>query len=164
MPVETRDLERILNRIHQWTQNADVKTDILTATEAAAFGFLVSGVNGIMAEPATSFWFEAAFVLGIACLIAALTRSVLALFPRMHGSTVASVTFFGHIADRSLAEYRARLNTISDDELREDYVTQIHVSAVIAARKHRHIKRAVQLFCTGLLIISVTYLRLRGWF
>lgn len=178
MPVDTKDLEAILDRIHEWTRTADVKTDILTATEAAVVGFLLAELNSVMAEPSTSFWYEVTFVVGVVFLILALARSVMALFPRVtrdpwwrrllsgkhEESTFKSVTYFGHIAELNLAQYRVRLDSISEADLREDYITQIHISSVIATRKHNDIKKAIQLSCVGLIVVGVTYLRLRGWF
>jgi hypothetical protein len=178
MSVKTEDLEPILDRIHEWIRSADVKTDILTATQAAVVGVLLPQINDLMAEPGTTFWYEAGFVVGVGLLITALARSVMALFPRVkkdpwwrrllsgkrEESTFKSITYFGSIASWKLSEYRERLNNISDEDLREDFITQIHSSATIAARKHGDVKKAIQFFCAGLVIISLAYLRLRGWF
>jgi hypothetical protein len=177
MALPTGELERILNRVHEWTRTADVKTDILTAVQAGVLGFLLPGINAVMADSATTFWYEAGFVAGVVLLVLALAHSVMALFPRLSRHSLwgllsgeraiaaqPSVTFFGHIALWKLSEYRERVNSISDEELREDYIRQIHTSAIIASRKHRDVKRAIQLFCAGLFVVAVTYLRLRRWF
>jgi hypothetical protein len=68
-----------------------------------------------------------------------------------------SITYFGQIADMTLPDYRERLNALTPADLREDWISQIHLSAGIARRKHHNIKVAILLFCIGMIIIGWTY-------
>ena len=174
--IKTEDLERILDRVHEWTRAADVKVDILTAIEAGVVALLMPSLVGWINDPRNPLDDRIWFSVGFAFLLFALTKSLQALFPRTsdqwwkrllqwvkgeHPDEIQkSITYFGHIADMTLADYRERLNTITPADLREDWIKQIHLSAGIAGRKHHNIKVAILLFCIGLFIIGWTYMAL----
>ena len=171
--IETDDLEAILDRVHEWTRAADVKIDILTAIEAGVVAVLTPALVVWIQDPRNAFENKLWFLLGFGLLLVALTKSLQALFPRTsdqwwmrlwrwiqgkHPDEIPkSVTYFGHIADVSLADYRERLNTITPADLRADWIGQIYLSAGIAGRKHHNIKVGILLFCIGLVIIGLTY-------
>lgn len=171
--IETEELEPILDRIHEWTRAADVKVDILTAVEAGVLALLIPALIEWIQDPHNAFENKLWFLLGFGFLIVALTKSLQALFPRTsdqwwirlwrwakgeHSDRgPKSITYFGHIADLTLADYRERLSTLSPADLREDWINQVHLSAGIAGRKHHNIKVAILLFCLGLIIIGWTY-------
>src|SRR5712692_5465072 len=171
--IETEDLEPILDRVHEWTRAADVKVDILTAIEAGVVALLIPSLVTWIQDPRDAFENKLWFLLGFGFLLAALIKSLQALFPRTsdqwwkrlwrwirgeHADEIPkSITYFGHIAAMTLADYRARLGTLTPEDLREDCISQIHLSAGIALRKHHNIKVAILLFCVGLIVVAWTY-------
>lgn len=171
--IETEDLEPILNRVHEWTRAADVKVDILTATEAGVVALMLPALVTWIQDPGNALENKLWFLLGFGFLLVALMKSIQALFPRTtdqwwkrvwrwarreHADEIPkSITYFGDIADMTRADYRERLDTITPADLREDWIGQIHLSAGIAGRKHHNIKVAILLFCIGMMIIGWTY-------
>jgi peptidoglycan/LPS O-acetylase OafA/YrhL len=86
MSIETKDLEPILDRVHEWTRSADTKVDILTAIEAAVVALLISPLVTWVQDPKAENWQKLMFVLGFLLLVAALINSLQALFPRIDRS------------------------------------------------------------------------------
>jgi len=156
LPLQTSDLENILNRIHTWNGQVDQKVSIFLTAQAAVLAFV--------SDPLTT-WFneaglthKAAILLGVALQVAALYKSTRALFPDTNNPhEPTSVTFFGHVGRMPFADYDTRLRTISDEEYRHDFVTQIHVSARIVADKVDHFKVSVLLSGIGLAIVGVAF-------
>lgn len=176
MPVDTKDLEPILDRIHEWTRSADTKVDILTAIEAGVVALLVPPLITWLQDPKTPTDLKLAFLVGFFFLVVALMKSLQALFPRTspewwrwlynwwHGikTPPASITYFGHISGLTLDDYGKKLATITEKDLREDWICQIHISAGIAGRKHHNIKLAILLFWIGLIIIAAAHAVMNG--
>lgn len=178
MPIETKDLEPILDRVHEWTRNADSKVDILVAVQAGVVALLMPSLVNWIQDAETGARSKLLFLIGFGFLVAALLKSLQSLFPRTDAqwwtrlynwwigkkSPPTSITFFGHIAQYTLDQYREKLRTMTEDELREDWISQIHISAGIAGRKHHNIKVGILLFIIGLTIIGATYaVANRGW-
>jgi hypothetical protein len=171
--IETKELEPILDRIHEWTRAADVKVDILTAIEAGVVALMLPALVAWIQDPHNAAENKLWFSLGFGFLLVALMKSLQALFPRTTdqwwrrlwrwgkrdraNEIHKSITYFGDIADMTRADYRDRLDTITPEDLREDWISQIHLSAGIAGRKHHNIKLAILLFCIGMVIIGGTY-------
>ena len=87
---------------------------------------------------------------------AAIWNSCRALFPHT-ASPLRSVTFFGHIGAMKLAEYRHALENMDDAAYRDDFISQIHVSSVIASTKFERFKLALMLSGIGLGILALSY-------
>jgi membrane associated rhomboid family serine protease len=159
--LETRDLENILNRVHQWTWQVDQKISIFAAIQGAVFGVLLQPLF-TWYQTATSERYRVAIFLGLALQIVGIVHSAIALFPRTKNPTrTKSVTFFGDIAAQSLEDYIKKLKSMTDAAYQQDCIGQIHTCARIAALKFRYFKRAVRLSGVGLIVIALGYAAFR---
>lgn len=173
--LKVSDLENILKRIHEWTWRVDTKVQILIALEALAFGFLLPHVTGRMKD--ASELSTTLAVVGVGMLVVSLVKNLQALFPRLHGldwrtvlrslvgknSSVAlptSVTFFDHIAQMTLSDYRNRVNGMESDsaDYREEFISQIHICAVIVSRKFHDFRLSALVFAIGVGFIAASHL------
>ncbi len=144
--------ERILDRIHEWIRAADQKISIFLAFQGIVITLFVSSV----AE-----WLRQAFVasdtLGSILLIGAIVsfcysfyKIFRALIPQLVNVHVQkSMTFFGDIASIDLTTFSAKLNTTTEDDLRNDFIQQAFVSAKIASAKHVGFQTSVRAFLLG---------------
>lgn len=160
---DQRNLVGILNRIQAWTVAADQKISVITAVEALICGFLFNELNSWLQTPSASMTVRLMLHVGAAGLAIGIGYSVLGLFPQLKKQKLRltpgkSVTFFGHIEELPLEEYREKLQAMTEDDWREDYVAQIHVNAVIASDKFKAAQKSVLWFGFGLFVIVLTYL------
>lgn len=156
MAIENTDLERILDRVHEWTRSADHKTDVLIAIQSVVVGVLADNLLWWLTVADVGGWVRFFFGLGAAGLSAGIGLGILALFPITRNPTRhKSITFFGDVAATTLDEYRNRVCSMSDEELREDFVTQIHACSKIAADKHWSIKASVAMHVGALAWLAI---------
>ena len=145
--LKNDELERILNRVHEWIRSADQKISIFLAFE---------GILVILVAPSVvkclQFTVHACHPLyflllciGTGLILYSLYKMIFeALMPRVsHTLTTRSVLFFGDIASFKLADYHKLLEEIDDNEMNADFVSQIHASSIIASLKHTKFKEAV---------------------
>jgi hypothetical protein len=164
MTIENADLERILNRVHEWTRSADHKIDVLIAIEAVVIGVLADNLLWWLTIAEVGTLARFCFGLAGAGLSVGIGLGVLALFPITRNPTrYKSVTFFGDVAGTTLDEYRKRLGSISDEELREDFVSQIHACSKIAADKHWWIKASVGMHVGSLAWLAIVRYGVSRW-
>lgn len=80
------------------------------------------------------------------------------LFPRTRNrGDLNSLIYFGDIQALTLDNYSAIIDRADDKRLREDLITQIHVNADIAYRKHHVFKQAVGGLIVGMLFLVFAY-------
>lgn len=153
---ELGSLKGILDRVQLLTAVADQKTEVFTAIQTLALGFLLPEVSKWLAATFTTRLMT--WLLHSACVLLALgvAASIYALFPRTD-APARSLTYFDTIRSMSLGEYRRRLSVADNAAWREDYIAQIHNCAAIAAAKFSLLKRAVQLFASGLAVVALAY-------
>jgi hypothetical protein len=159
VPDDTEDLASLkgtLDRVQLWTAAADQKTEILTAIETLALGFLLPQVSEWLDGEHTTSLIKV--LLHASCLVlgVGVAVSVYALFPRT-APTVGSLTFFGTIQGIPLEEYRRRLSGMDPAGWRDDYTAQIHECSRIAFTKFSLLKQSVRLFAAGLAVLVFTY-------
>lgn len=156
MAVETAELERILNRVHEWTRSADNKVGVLAGSEAALFAYVLSKIEKWWTSPGQSAPTYLCLAAVTALMLAGIGCAVGALYPRDRDpKRRRSVTFFGDISKLSLGDYRTKLDRLDADDLRSDYVSQIHVSSRIALVKHRLIRYSAGLFVAGMTLLGL---------
>lgn len=154
--LKNSDLESILTRVHQWTWQADHKVNVMLAALVAGAALLV---------PPLTKWFLAAsdgfrffIVLGGLFYLAGVYNAVRAVFPdTTNPHKPLSITFFGHIDAVAFDDYATRVNSITEEELRHDFLTQIHVCARIASRKFKNFRLACLLGGVGLGVLAVSF-------
>ena len=150
------DLKGILDRVQQWTAAADQKTEILTAIETLALGFVLPQVSTWLGAEHTTPLIKVMLHASCVVLAVGVAMSVYALFPRTAPSA-DSLTYFGSIQGMSLEEYRRRLEAMDPAGWADDYTSQIHECSRIALAKFRLLKRSVKLFGGGLALMVLTY-------
>lgn len=153
---ELSDLKGILDRVQLWTAAADQKTEVLTAVETLALGFLLPQVSVWLNAPHTTSLIKVLLHASCLMLAAGVAVSVYALFPRT-APTAGSLTFFGTIQGLSLEEYRSRLGAADEKTWADDYTSQIHECSRIALTKFSLLKHSVKLFGAGLALMVFTY-------
>ena len=90
----------------------------------------------------------AAFVL----IVLSLSQLWGVFMPHTDGAAMRSVLYFGDIAATAVADYRQRLETITDDELLEDLASQIHRNAQILTDKFARVQLAMKYSGMALLV------------
>ncbi len=186
MPLNASDLESILKRVHDWTWRIDTKVQIFVALEAFSLGAIVPKVTGWVWQDGRPLTLKALAYFGLGMLAVSIGKNVQALFPRgvpfdlqaflrdelwelLKGlfqstgrkpRTSTSFTYFGHIGATPIDEYRRRVNAVDreGEELREEFITQIHVCSVIVNRKLHDLKVSVVAYLTGLAVLGIAYL------
>lgn len=162
--LEVPELERILNRVHEWTRAADQKAYILSVLQTVAAGVVATNLRD---------WFSSSnlsdlrlpVILSALLWLASVVFCSLTVFARTGraGEVQDSVTFFAHIGrHRKLLDYRHKVNTITDSLLRDDYIDQIWISGRICGLKHRFVKWGFSLFLASVAVFAVC-LVIRAW-
>lgn len=154
--LKNGDLENILTRVQQWTWQVDQKVNVLLAAQVAGLGLLVSPLSRWFTSAGNGYRF---FIFAGALLyLAGIYNAVRCLFPdTTNPHEPPSITFFGHIAATPFDEYAEKIGSISDEEYRRDFVTQIHVCSQIVRRKFHHFALALLLSGIGLAALGLSY-------
>lgn len=119
-----------------WIAAADVKAGGLVAAYMA-----LAAIAATILESTTAP-VQGKCLFGLAALLAALGLgfAMSVFFPRTHASHT-SLIFFGEVAKHSSAgEYVERVDRADTAVVHLDLANQIHVNAVIATCKHRHVR------------------------
>jgi hypothetical protein len=154
---EQSSLVGILDRVQGWTVAADQKISVVTAVQTLACGFMFPELRDWLQNAATSPSLKVLLFAAGALLVAGVGLSLRALFPVIKEAAPRSATFFGSIDALTAAEYRALLDGMDAAAWQADYVSQIHVGARIAARKHRLVQLGVKVFVAGLGVVGICY-------
>lgn len=155
------ELESILNRIHDWVRAADQKISILLAFQGLAISLAIPKLVQWFKDSAHASNVVAILFFGgsICVAIYSVTKSFHALIPSVSNDHVKkSITFFGDIASYSLKEYEDRVASITDEEVKADFVQQIHASSRISLIKHACFKVSVKFFGGSIILLVI------GWF
>lgn len=158
--IEKNDAEINLARVHDWTKASDQKASIILAFQ----GVLLTSLFPLIFR---WFWKNGHdfVVCEIVCLLIAVmflllgvVKSFSAVLPRINNNAKnKSLTFFGHIASESLAEYKERLAGSTERDLLDDLISQTHVSAKIALVKHKELRHSMISFAIGISILAGVY-------
>lgn len=153
--LPNEELDKILNRVHQWTWQVDQKVSIFLTAQAAVLAWLIEPTAKWFAMPGA--WPKLTVIASGLLQGAAIWNSCRALFPHTESASSKSVTFFGHIGAMKLAEYRKALEATDDAAYRDDFISQIHVCSVIASTKFERFKLALILSGIGLGVLALSY-------
>lgn len=153
---QVRQAERTLERIGHHIRSADEKIRALFGANtllAAALTF----TRQVQLHTLPTPWGQLAIVGTIVMLLAtvcSILLAMVALLPRIKRNSAPGTSFFGDIASLAPEEFQRRFMAGHHAEQLPDLLRQIHISALIASKKHRYMRQA------GLLLI----LALGLWF
>lgn len=160
------DLPTILDRVQAWITSVDQKLGVIAAIQTIACGFLFPELSEWVQKPTTSAGVKVALVAGAVVLAMGLGFALYALFPittTTNKRKKTSVTFFGSIVEfDSNNEYGERLEKMSKEAWRAEYLSQIRICSQIATTKYDRVKVSILVFVGGLGIVSACYLAALG--
>lgn len=129
----------ILERQLAWIAAADAKAGVVVAICTAMLAALAAV---FVAAKVPSTWAITMSFISAAAVAVGLASCAISLLPRTQGPK-SSLLFFGTIEKMGSADYVQKLINTSEEGLLEDWATQIHRNAEIAALKHLWVRRAV---------------------
>lgn len=158
--------QSILSEINNWVKHADTKTSILLGFIAIFIGLsttIFNSLNTIMegnfniAYVVFLIIFISIYILLscgsiIFCLLSLLARLKIDKF-----NNTNSIIYFGNIVSESIEDYKSHCNSITEEELIDDYLTQIYINSNIAKRKYKFFNIAL-IFACSLLFITLILL------
>lgn len=132
----------VLERNLGWIAAAEIKTGIIVALDTAMLGVLAASFSEVQPIDRTAyanfFTIVAAFSIVTALVCAAMT-----VLPRVSGPQ-QSLLFFGCIAQHHCPNYAARFRAVTESEMLEDCLAQIHRNAEIARDKFMWVRRSMK--------------------
>ena len=158
--IKRNDVEKNLERIHEWIKVADQKTSIFLAFQGVLLTLLFPMIFKWFWKNNLDFarWEVVFLVAAGVLLFIGIGKSFCAIIPRIiNNSKIKSLTFFGHIAEESLSSYRKRLEGATEESLLDDLISQTHVSAKISQTKHVKFRDSMISFAIGVSILIVIY-------
>ncbi|MFT3784938.1 MAG: DUF5706 domain-containing protein [Tepidisphaeraceae bacterium] len=140
-----------LDGVQSQIQFADSKAGIIAAALVTIFGFTMSHVAELRTAQWVDrhclFWFGIVFlVVYTGCTIVGFVFAVLCVIPRLGGGAPACLFHFAHVTDkykRNYDQFYADLVSVDAKSWASQITSQILVNCEIAAKKHRHVRRAI---------------------
>ncbi len=163
--MTTDQLERQLDRVHEWIRSLDIKISILAVLEVALVTTLATSYKGslvhIMNE---NLYFNFLLhVVGGLLLFVGIYFLVKGLFPKINNTSEKfSLTFFGDIAKIKPTNFKESILSANEQDLKLDFIQQIHVSASVASKKHVYFQKSITFFGAGFILLFASTLIL--WF
>jgi hypothetical protein len=149
-PTNTRErlatAQWVLERQLAWIAAVEVKVGvIITLNLAMLSGLAALGVFNSATVTATRI--NPLIIIGMTMLsalpgIAGLIFAICAVLPQTNGPQ-DSLFFFGTISKQDVSRYCTRFKQATDDQLLEDWTTQIHRNAEIAKNKYAQVKNSM---------------------
>lgn len=159
--IKAADLEKNLDRIHEWIRAADQKISIFLAFEGVILTLLIPPSFNFFHKNLHYFSNIEIFLIASALILMAysIIKSMIALVPRLNTKNEGkSLIYFGDIANFSLQDYKHAIAKMTNENYTEALAEQIHTSARIAMTKHVQFKDSLILFMAGLSIFVIGYL------
>ncbi len=150
-------LEANLARQIEATRASDAKLVLLVPTTTAMAGVLAALLRGNAVEGLPALY------VGLSTLpiLCAYFFMGLTLIPRLRRNS-RSLLFFGGVAGRDVAGYRADLAALSPQAYLDELAEQCHITASIALRKYRHVRNAYLAFFASLPLWALAIFLLNG--
>ena len=156
-------LEKNLNRIHEWIRAVDQKVSIFLAFQGIVMTLLVSNFDDFFLNNHRLFYCSQIKILlglaGVCILFFSCYKSIMVIISRIKGKNKHdSFIFFGGIANMTLSEFKKVIDKASSSDYEKEYIDQIYISAKIAKRKHVIFQEAIILYAVGILVLGVYFL------
>ncbi len=158
---------QILDRINFWIENCDTKTSIAISAIGIIFAVLLSkdyavkfkAIIGYMVNNINFFSFLyltftvisiSIISLGCYCLFRVLvSRTDINLYKEAGIQLVSSIFFSGVANSKSYKDYRKKLENFSENDLRNDLISQIYICSKICDKKFKNYKTGITLVFIG---------------
>lgn len=158
--MKDSELQNILDRVHSWITSADQKISIFLAFQGVVltwiFPYFVQRLFDLDSR-------NCLILLLVSCFVVSgwgVFYSIAGIIPRIRNKGKRSLTFFGDIAALEYKDYKVSLANLAPDQYKDETVSQIHISSLIATRKHICLRRAIILFWLGLIMFALNYILL----
>lgn len=125
----------VLERNLAWISAAEVKVGVIVVIDTAMFAGLGAALIAADAAARTNC---AYLLIGgtTAALASSIICAAMAMLPRLNGPA-NSLVYFGRIGELDEADYVERFKKATNEQLLEDWSSQIHINAQIACKKFR---------------------------
>jgi hypothetical protein len=155
-------LQKNLERVHEWIRSADQKVSIFLAFEGVVLSFLIPEIKSFYTNHPNSGlkFFTTLLIISSAIYFYSICKLLFALIsrtqPKQHKP---SLSFFGDIAKETLKDYRRQTQNAKSEDIEDDFIIQIHVSSVIATKKHSAFITSIKLFAysMAILVLDIIY-------
>ncbi|HZG18854.1 MAG TPA: Pycsar system effector family protein [Herbaspirillum sp.] len=138
----------VLERQINWIATADVKVGVLITLDVAMLGGLAAAFT--QEDSYRSMWLYHWCGAAVIFLTLSIACAAFAVFPRL-GAPKPSLLFFGSVNSRPMDEYVKLFKDATDDQILEDWSTQIYRNAQIASQKHHWVRWALKAAFAGAL-------------
>ena len=161
LQLNHENLSEMLDRINGWIENCDTKVSIILSVYGVFAGILLTtdyvtrfidifrlALNKSI-FPDIIIWGEILIpLLVVLCGLFHLFSSLLAKIKleefQQRGVRADSVIFFSTIAkNKSLSDYQSKLQNYSNDEIIEDFISQIYICSLICERKFSQYRKGL---------------------
>jgi hypothetical protein len=130
----------ILERNLAWIAAADAKVAIIVTLNVAMLGGLAATFG--WSEAHRTSWTYIASTMAVILSGSGVFCAAMAMFPRTKGP-IQSLLFAVPVAGMKLPDYQAALKDQSDEQLLDDWVSQVHRNAEIAKTKFEWVRVAM---------------------
>lgn len=158
-----------LETIKNWINNCDTKISVALAFEVFLLGFLISDDNlkHILNLKKDFDLLRVLMILALVLSFIFLLTSLIYFYRGLKAKTKFnneypnenSVLFYGSIASQNFNGYRENVRGITEYELEQDYLSQIHINSVICLNKFKNYNRGLSFLFVSLIPL-ITYLLL----
>lgn len=129
-------LERQLHFITQ----AEVKVAAVVTIDIAMLAGLFAAWESVDTH---TDWVKLFSIACVAILAFAVFFSAMCLMPRIEGSKYTSILYFGDVAKMDSQAYVAAHKQMSQEQILQDWMHQVHRNAQIAKAKHDWVRKAL---------------------
>lgn len=158
--MNSDELEDNLNRIHEWLRAADQKVGIFLAFQGVVISLLFPKMAKWICINLLIFsWLEIILtIFGLVLLSYGLTKSVVALIPRLKKNLPKSIIYFGDIAEMRIDDFKEEISKLNGKRYEDELIKQIHICAIIAKKKHEQFRESIITFMSGLAVLGLIYI------
>lgn len=147
------DAYQTLVMINTWISNIDTKVSFALALEGVLIGFIFSkglpSALKIVSEVSKLQELNGGEIIGaiLVCLLyvvsfISILFFMLAIIARIKNTNnVQSAFFFGSIAKMKILDYKTKVNNMSEQEVLEDLLEQLHTNSMICNKKAKYYNR-----------------------
>ncbi len=149
--------------IQDWIKSADQKVSIWFAFQGIFLTFIMGYFFDFLSSLSDKVLpFKNMFVLLILSILVLIGfsayKSICVIFPRIKNNSKKSLLYFGDIGNMTKKEFNYRLKNYSEKDYKKDLISQIHISSLIATKKHKNFRDSIIYFAIGFVLLLVYFI------